>query len=205
MKPVKIIVNPTAGKGTAEKAIPQVEEMLKALPIPFEMIRTRAPGHGIELARQAAEAGAETVAAMGGDGTVNEVITGLMQNKMKSKYAPALAVFTVGRGNDFAYGVSIPHDLKENCNMLIYGECRTIDIGRVSVDGANEIRYFGNGIGIGFDAVVGFEAQNTFLPPTIELGSQRNRAGHCVETGFGEAPWKSTARQGPTSCFSRLG
>jgi diacylglycerol kinase family enzyme len=69
-----------------------------------------------------------------------------------------MGVLCVGRGNDFAYGVRIPTDLEEACQVLADGHRRVIDVGRVSGGLYPEGRFFGNGIGVGFDAVVGFEA-----------------------------------------------
>jgi diacylglycerol kinase family enzyme len=65
----------------------------------------------------------------------------------------------VGRGNDFAYGMGVPNGLEVGIEILARDERQTVDIGRVWGGQYPEGRYFGNGIGIGFDAVVGFEAQ----------------------------------------------
>ncbi len=155
---VKIIVNPTAGKGAALQAVPETESLLKNLKVDFDIVYTERPWHAVELARKAAADGFDVVAAMGGDGTVNEVINGLMISAGEDPSKAALAVLTVGRGNDFAFGAGLPIDLEKDCQILAEGKRRQIDVGRVFVDGASEGRYFGNGIGIGFDAVVGFVA-----------------------------------------------
>ena len=69
-----------------------------------------------------------------------------------------MGVLCVGRGNDFAYGAGIPTDLEVGCWALAQGHRRIIDVGRVVGGHYPQGRYFGNGVGIGFDAVVGFEA-----------------------------------------------
>jgi len=69
-----------------------------------------------------------------------------------------MGILCVGRGNDFAYGMGIPTDLEAGCRALAQGHRRPIDVGRVVGGLYPQGRYFGNGIGIGFDAVVGFEA-----------------------------------------------
>ena len=71
---------------------------------------------------------------------------------------PALGVICTGRGNDFAFGAGIPIDIKEGCLALKEAYRSPIDIGFVKGGLYPEGRYFGNGVGIGFDAVVGFEA-----------------------------------------------
>lgn len=69
-----------------------------------------------------------------------------------------MGILCVGRGNDFAYGMGIPADLEAGCRALAQDYRRTVDVGKVTGGDYPEGRYFGNGVGIGFDAVVGFEA-----------------------------------------------
>ena len=71
---------------------------------------------------------------------------------------PALGVLCSGRGNDFAFGAGIPMDIEQGCQTLKDGHKSLIDVGYVKGGLFPEGRYFGNGVGIGFDAVVGFVA-----------------------------------------------
>ncbi len=163
MSKYKIIVNPTAGRGTGEQAIPHIERMLNEYDLDFDLVRTERPWHAAELAQEAATAGYDVVVAVGGDGTANEVLNGLMRAKRVSEAASqreecAMGIVCVGRGNDFAYGMGIPADLEEGCRALAQDHRRTVDVGWVAGGLYPEGRYFGNGVGIGFDAVVGFEA-----------------------------------------------
>lgn len=153
-----IIVNPVAGKEAGEKAIPEIKSYLESFDIDYDLILTEYPGHAIELAEEAGTNGYETVVAMGGDGTANEVINGLMRADNKGHLTSSLAVLPVGRGNDFSYGMGVPQNLEEACRLLVDGKTRMIDIGFVRGGDFPKGRYFGNGVGIGFDAVVGFEA-----------------------------------------------
>jgi YegS/Rv2252/BmrU family lipid kinase len=131
---------------------------LNSYALEFDVVRTEYPQHAITLTQEAVAAGCEIVVAVGGDGTVNEVINGLMRSKTAGDGTAALGVLCVGRGNDFAYGVNIPTELSDACRVLAAGHRRTIDVGHVVGGRYPEGRYFGNGVGIGFDAVVGFEA-----------------------------------------------
>lgn len=158
MKRYCIIVNPTAGKGAAKKALPKIEDLLKRLEIDYDLKVTEYPGHAIEIAQAAGTNGYNTVVAVGGDGTANEVINGLMAAVNGSQKMANFAVLPVGRGNDFSYGMGIPQDLESACQLLVDGKTRKIDIGFLRGGDYPEGRYFGNGIGIGFDTVVGFEA-----------------------------------------------
>lgn len=154
----KIIVNPVSGRGEGNADIPSAEKILHSLGLAYELVRTERPLHAIELARAAVRAGFEVVVAMGGDGTANEVINGLMQARLAGEGEAAMGLITVGRGNDFGYGIDVPHGLEVSCRCLAAGKGRRIDIGKVSGGLYPQGRFFGNGIGIGFDAVVGFEA-----------------------------------------------
>jgi diacylglycerol kinase (ATP) len=154
----KIIVNPTSGRGRGEQAIPHIERMLGEHGLDFDFVRTERPWHAAELAREAAAAGYDVVVAAGGDGTANEVLNGLMQAKQSGADTCAMGILCVGRGNDFAYGAGIPVDLELGCRTLAQDHRRTMDVGLISGGLYPEGRYFGNGVGIGFDAVVGFEA-----------------------------------------------
>jgi len=163
MPKYKIIVNPTSGRGHGEKSIPQIERMLSEYNLDFDLVRTERPWHAVELAKEAALAGYDVVVAAGGDGTANEVLNGLMQAKQVSESASqreecAMGILCVGRGNDFAYGMGIPADLEASCRALAQNHRRAVDVGKVTGGLYPEGRYFGNGVGIGFDAVVGFEA-----------------------------------------------
>ena len=148
-----IIVNPTAGRGAAQKIVPRVDRLLKEHGVSFDRVFTERPWHAAELARKAVVSGYKVVVALGGDGTSNEVLNGLMEAREAGEGEAALGILCVGTGNDFAYGMGVPLDLEEGCAALARGRTRPIDVGH-----AKGLRYFGNGIGIGFDAVVNVQA-----------------------------------------------
>jgi len=155
----KVIVNPVSGRGAGELAIPAIEEALRGYGLEYDLVRTERPWHAVDLAQEAAADGYTVVVAVGGDGTANEVLNGLMRaREATGRNGAALGVLSVGRGNDFAFGMGVPVGLAEGCRALAEGRRRPIDVGRVSGGLYPEGRYFGNGVGIGFDAVVGFEA-----------------------------------------------
>jgi diacylglycerol kinase (ATP) len=153
-----IIVNPISGRGAGEKSIPVIRQYLESLQLTYELLQTERPGHAIQLVEEAAEAGYEAVIGVGGDGTANEIINGLMRLRQSRGRAPAMGMLAVGRGNDFAFGAGIPAGLEEGFKVLTGNYRKKIDIGRATGGDYPQGRYFGNGVGIGFDAVVGFEA-----------------------------------------------
>ncbi len=152
----RLIVNPAAGGGTSEQFLPEIERTLGELGLEFDLVRTERPWHAVELAQTAA-AEADVVVAVGGDGTANEVLNGLMLAK-KAGDTAAMGVLCVGRGNDLAFGMGIPTEWSHGCRTLAADRRRTVDVGHVVGGDFPNGRYFGNGIGIGFDAVVGFVA-----------------------------------------------
>jgi YegS/Rv2252/BmrU family lipid kinase len=154
--PILLIANPVSGRGAGARAVDPVSEKLRAAGVAFEAVRTERPMHATELAGRSASEGFHTVVAIGGDGTANEVLNGLMLIPQAQR--PSMGIIAVGRGNDFAYGVGVLPGVAEGCRAVLSGQRRRIDVGRVVGGRYPRGRYFGNGIGIGFDAVVGFEA-----------------------------------------------
>jgi diacylglycerol kinase (ATP) len=153
-----VIYNPTAGKGAAAERIPLTESLLKAKGIDYDLRVTQGVWHAAELAREAGREGYQVVVAAGGDGTVNEVVNGLMLAGERGDRMPTLGVLSIGRGNDFSYGADVPGTLEPCVEVLAEGRIRPLDVGRVTGGDYPRGRYFGNGIGVGFDTIVGLEA-----------------------------------------------
>lgn len=147
---VKIILNPMADMGNAYKVAndlrPIVAEYGKA-----DWSGTVYPTHASELAEQAGEQGYDMVIAMGGDGTVHEVVNGLM--KTPEELRPILGVVPVGSGNDFAHSLGVPLDSSRALAHALHGEPSAVDIGLMTDENGRQ-EYFDNTVGVGFDAVV---------------------------------------------------
>ena len=152
------IVNPVAGQGAGKLILPELEQLTNQYSLDCDIVSTQHPGHAIDLAREAAISEREAVVAVGGDGTSNEVLNGLMQAWYKGYKQIKMGIIGVGRGNDFAYGFGIPPGLNAGFEVIRKGKVNGMDAGLITGGSYPEGRYFGNGVGIGFDAVVGFEA-----------------------------------------------
>ncbi len=153
-----VIVNPTSGRGLGEKSIPQIESYLKDNNFDFTLVRTTGVWHAAELAEGAAHDGYDVIVCASGDGTVNEAINGIMRAKKAGHNSVAFTVLGIGTGNDFAGGTGIPTTLDEGLKALKANKRKKIDLGVVKGGDYPDGRYFGNGIGVGFDAAVGNEA-----------------------------------------------
>jgi YegS/Rv2252/BmrU family lipid kinase len=156
-----VIFNPTAAAGSVRRLAPDLKACLERgaerAGVEWEWVETQAPEHAIELAREAAVNGCEMVVAAGGDGTVNEVVNGLVRASHQGHQA-TLGVIPTGTGNDFAWLAGIPLNPLAACQRLFDGQTRVVDVGHIREANGRE-RYFDNGCGAGFDAVVSLQAQ----------------------------------------------
>lgn len=157
MPKVTVILNPTAGRGAGSRLQARIEAHLRYAGLSFDIVETHAPHHASVLAEEAVRSGSEVLVAVGGDGTFNEVLNGLVQAGDRRK-GVALGVIPIGTGNDFAYGAGIPLDLAQACQTVARSNTRLLDAGRVQAGGERPL-YFGNGVGIGFDAMVNIQSR----------------------------------------------
>jgi diacylglycerol kinase (ATP) len=141
----ELIVNLTAGGGKPHKYLNKVLKYLKESGLIFKVSTTSHQGEAKELAQKAADNGTELIVSVGGDGTVNEIVNGIM----KSKNDPPLGIIPLGWANDFIKSTNIPPDIMEACKILIRGKIKEIDVGII-----NKKIYFANICGVGFDAEV---------------------------------------------------
>jgi len=141
---VHLVVNPRAGRGKAGKELGSLTTLLADGGIEHVIHPTTHNGHATELAVEAARAGAGTVVAVGGDGTVNEVVNGLMA--LDEINRPALGVVVAGSGADFARTFELPQHIGDDGLAGVVGDTRPIDVGRIEfeADGATVVRHFVN-------------------------------------------------------------
>jgi diacylglycerol kinase (ATP) len=144
----KIIANPVAGKGKATALIDQVRSILKERKADFDFELTKAPGDAADMARSAAERGWKVIVSLGGDGTISEVISGLVGTES------ALGIVSCGKGNDIARSLGVSTDTEQAVNTLLNGEKRRIDVG------LEKDQVFADIAGVGFSAEVSSQANN---------------------------------------------
>ena len=153
---IKVIFNPAANRGKAAVLLPRLQRYLERHGT-FDLAQTTKPGEATALTIQALTQGFNVITAAGGDGTVNEVVNGLLTAQNNGAIG-TLGVIPTGSGNDFAYGIGIAQDLETACTRVFVGERRLVDIGHIE-DEKQRSRYFDNGVGIGFDAAVALEVR----------------------------------------------
>jgi len=138
------IANPAAGRGRAARLLPRLALLLDRAG-GGQLLLTEYPGHEATLAREASDAGADTLLAIGGDGTWGNVVRGLMASQRRAR----LALLAAGTGNDLAFAAGIPaHDPDRAVAIARGVRERSIDVGEV--DGV----YFVNCAGFGFETEV---------------------------------------------------
>ncbi|MDX6572212.1 MAG: hypothetical protein QOC86_1368, partial [Gaiellales bacterium] len=127
--PPLVVVNPAAQNGAAGRRWPRLAEHARTLGLELDAVVTEGPGHASELAAAAAGEGRELVVALGGDGTVNEVVNGLAP---LGAAGPELAILPFGTGRDTIRTYGIPKNAERALELLRGGRTRTIDLGRAA-------------------------------------------------------------------------
>jgi len=140
------IVNSTAGRGKTGKKISKLVTSLNEHKLEYEIELTKAPKHAIQLTQDAIKKGFHNIVAVGGDGTLNEVVNGVMLSGESEKIN--IGIVPEGGGNDFALNFKLSSNIDKAIDLLQKCDIRKIDVGRI------ENKYFINALGIGFDARV---------------------------------------------------
>ena len=137
-----IIYNPYAGgEKRMKKNLALAENKLKNLGVPYRLHKSEYPKHAIELTRQAVAAGAETVVAMGGDGTLNVVVNGLEYFENST-----FGLIPCGTGNDFAAHLRLPENVEDALDVILTRPARYIDY--IQLPGFRSINVVGTGIDV---------------------------------------------------------
>jgi diacylglycerol kinase (ATP) len=170
---IALICNSRAGRGGVAKNLPTVIEKLEERDLDFTIHNTLRSGHATELARAAVDNGARTVVAVGGDGTIHEVVNGMMAEDRAVNPEAALGVVASGTGSDFIKTFGLPALPAHAVAHLDGDESFPIDIGKLTctVDGKVHTRYFANIAESGLGATVVARAARLprWLGPTVYL------------------------------------
>lgn len=155
-----VIFNPAAASKRAQRHWKKVYQILKEEEIPFEFHETQAPRHAIKLTQEAISRGDRKIIAVGGDGTLNEIATGILSQEKVDPLDIKLGQIPIGTGNDWGRTMGIPSDYRAAVKVIREEKTFIQDVGVVSFkeEGKRSQRYFINMAGMGFDAFVGINA-----------------------------------------------
>lgn len=141
--PLVLIANPRAGRGTVDAMLPMVERVLRDHGLDYRIVRTAHPGHATEAARQALLGGERFLVAVGGDGTVHEVVNGMISGGRPVAPDAVLGVVAAGSGCDFIKSFGLPGGAMA-AGHLAGDRIQVIDVGSVTCAGQDKPRYFVN-------------------------------------------------------------
>jgi diacylglycerol kinase (ATP) len=173
--PLVVIANPRSGRGKVAAHLPEIERILTDAQLSYRIVRTTHPGHATEVARDALARGERYLVAVGGDGTVHEVVNGMLDGGGPVAADAVLGVVAAGSGCDLVRSFGLPGDTLQAARHLAGDQVRPIDVGRVTyTDGPAEVtRYFPNIAEAGLGGAV--VARAARLPAV--LGPARYLAG----------------------------
>jgi len=164
------VVNPVAGKRKSVELIPRIKEAAQKRGQETCLYITEGPGDAEKKAVAALIDGCRVVVAVGGDGTVNEVVNGIAES------GAVMGVIPAGSGNDFARTLGIPLDFEEALECVLQGGTRSVDVGLING------RRFVNVASVGFDAQVVLETYKIKKrirgPLAYPLGVLKTLAGY---------------------------
>lgn len=161
----KIILNPYAGRWKGLQKRDEVEHLVRSIGMAYELAMTEAPNHGTQLAYQAVVDGFTPIISAGGDGSVSEVMNGIVTAAQDNHESPVpMGIIPLGTANDLVLNLGLPVDLAGACKLIADGHTKCIDLGVVTAwdipKQNSKKRYFDNNSAIG-------------LEPSITLIQQR--------------------------------
>lgn len=161
---IMAVVNPVSANGSTGSAWPKILETARELGLELDWQLTTGPGAATVMAREALEKGYRTIVAVGGDGTINEVVNGFFEDDRPLVPEAALGVVSRGTGCDFIRTLGIPKDPKEALRRLLDDRTTAVDIGKAVFAGPGGVetrRYFVNIADFGLGAATAERVNRT--------------------------------------------
>jgi len=150
-----VILNPTAGHGAALKQWPKIETHLKASGFKYQFQFTETVGHASIIVLNAVKKGFRHIICIGGDGTLHDIVNGLMLQKEVDSSAVSVGIIPIGTGNDWIKTYNIPHRIADAIQVIKNNNTKVQDLGKIEfLDSKKPVLYFNNLAGIGFDGLV---------------------------------------------------
>jgi diacylglycerol kinase (ATP) len=156
---IQVILNPYANRWRAQQQIDMVTAALQQLQRPFLLTCTNHPQEAIELAETAVRDGCDIILAAGGDGTINEVINGILRATPAENPTLPFGIIPLGSANDFGQMAGLPTTIEASVALVKQAKTRLVDVGLVQI-GSGQIpltRYFLNNSAVGMEPMVTLE------------------------------------------------
>jgi YegS/Rv2252/BmrU family lipid kinase len=180
-----LVVNPRSGGGKTAEIFSSMQATIEQALGVADVVFTERTGHAIELAREATTAGRGLVIAVGGDGTFNEVVNGVLEAGGGDR--TRVGMVGQGTGGDFRKALGIEHRLDRYLDALASGHERKLDIGKLrykDADGVARERYFVNILSAGMGGLVDryvAEASRALGGTAAYLGASLKALAQCRE------------------------
>ena len=141
-----VVFNPKSSGGSTGRRRQAIEAAIRGAVGTFDLAETTGPGHATELSRQALKDGFEMVVAVGGDGTIHEVVNGFFDGDQTVVPQPILGLVPSGTGGDYRKTWGLSNDAEAAARRLGGRDARVVDAGRITwtEDGERRSRYFAN-------------------------------------------------------------
>src|SRR5205809_1538610 len=161
---VAAIVNPRSANGRTGRIWPRIHAELRKVLGEVRVFHTQSPRHAIDLTAAALQAGHRTILAIGGDGTVNEVVNGFLSNGRAPISEAVLGVIPQGTGSDFRRALRLPLDERAAIRAIQTADARPVDVMRVTyrnAEGSTLSRYAVNVVSFGMGGAVAARVSRT--------------------------------------------
>lgn len=201
---VKVILNPYANRWGAKGQAQATVEAFRAAGVECDLVITETAGQGTPLAEAAAREGFDAVIAAGGDGTINEVINGVIRAAGDGPTVP-FGIMPLGTANDFNLMAGLPNTIEDSVRVIAGGRTRRIDAGQVeaSTPEATIIRYFINNSAAAMEPMVTIEnIKMTRLSGEIRYIVALLRALARLKPWSMKLTWDGGGYEGPTYLLS---
>ena len=153
-----IIANPIAGNQKFSKQWKEIQQLLNSKNIDYSFVFSKFSKHEIELVQNAIQQGFRNIISVGGDGTLHNIVNGVMMQRYVKSSDITIAVLPIGTGNDWIKTYNIPNNIKKAIDII--SERKTIlqDIGQIEI-ATGKISYFNNVAGLGYDGYIAKKLQ----------------------------------------------
>ena len=163
---IHIVFNPAAAGGKAgENKNRILSEFRRQYGNKFEFSVTLSGIDAERIAKEAAESGYDVIIAVGGDGTVNQVVNGILQSSGQKSSQIKLGIISIGTGKGFSQSLGLPKDLASQIRVIMNNVSRFVDIGKIYFEGGHSARYFINELQLG----IGGKLNESISPLTKKM------------------------------------